>query len=184
MNAAIFYCVIRTWTNEHIDSIFGAKTEPSKKPVSKSHRLHTGFLPGSVLAPNIGGGRECSLETVVHIQTTRCYISEDGNIHMLFNLYMTSLQLCQQLSLRKILARIKIISVHCYLMNPRRMLLSENSKLSTLPVIGSSCAYDDPYMVSWFVVPYGCPVPNGTCPYGGAVGGGATNPGAGVYGGR
>jgi hypothetical protein len=70
-----------------------------------------------------------------------------------------------------------------YLINPRRMLLSLKLKFSTLSVRGSSGTYEDPYMAGWFVVPYGCPVPTGTCPYGGALGGGITKPGVAVYGG-
>lgn len=69
-------------------------------------------------------------------------------------------------------------------MNPRRMVLSENSKFPTRSVRGSSPPYDAPYMACWFgVVLYGCPEPAGTCPYDGALGGGTTKPGVAVYGG-
>jgi hypothetical protein len=64
------------------------------------------------------------------------------------------------------------------------MLLSLKPKVSsTLSVRGSSGAYEDPYMPGWFVVLYGCPVPCGISPYGGALAGGITKPGVAVYGG-
>jgi hypothetical protein len=64
------------------------------------------------------------------------------------------------------------------------MLFSLKPKLSilSLSVSGSSAAYEDPYM-AWFVVLYVCPLVSGTSPYGGALAGGATKPGADEYGG-